>query len=249
MRFLINNAELNGKQDKLTFDSTPTSGSDNSVKSGAIYAAIQAAINSAVAQNTAKYFDCSPGETYADLSLYNLLTSNLGSNGTNLMILYNSNGASTYASSLPETTGGIAIAYGGSARFTIIYFSAYKKTLTIGYVWNSTSISWRPVYSPVLLWTNGSPTSAWTDTTLSIDLSAYNGIEVYYKVDGFMQSQRIYKSMQAALTGINSKSFITYTCQVYANDTSVRIYDPKYHDPDNAASTTEAFIPYQIFGF
>lgn len=102
-----------------------------------------------------------------------------------------------------------------------------------------------------LLWTNPNPGVAYSTTTLTIDLSPYTFIEVWYQENAY---GGVYKKALLKIGidtyifsiagGATARQFITTT-------SSITIYSAIYYNAyggNSATTNNNVIIPYQIYG-
>lgn len=103
----------------------------------------------------------------------------------------------------------------------------------------------------VLLWTNPNPGAAMGDTTLSLDLSPYEFIEVWYQENGY---GGVYKKALISI-GVNSYIFGaaggTTTRQFTTSTSSIHIFQGMYYQAyggNSAVYNNSVVLPLKIYG-
>ena len=100
--------------------------------------------------------------------------------------------------------------------------------------------------SPVLLWENSSPTTAFTAQTISLNLTDYAGVivEFYYDINNQYVSSRVY----AKKTDVFSNKFGAGFIAENANAINILALNNNGIQFGNASPNTTACIPYKIYG-
>lgn len=102
-----------------------------------------------------------------------------------------------------------------------------------------------------LLWINPNPGAAYSTTTLTMDLTPYAFIEVWYQENGY---GGVYKK---ALLKVGIDSYIfgaaggTTARQFTTTTSSIKIYSAIYYSTyggSGATTNNSVIIPYQIYG-
>lgn len=105
-----------------------------------------------------------------------------------------------------------------------------------------------------LLWTNASPSSAFTSQTILVDLTPYNLIEIYFRVEP--SDEKTYDSLIINTPGSthivsgalysNLKTAMRYYT-IYTNRIQIGV-GYVLNSYDKYAENNDALIPYKIFG-
>lgn len=111
---------------------------------------------------------------------------------------------------------------------------------------------------PHILWTNPNPSANITETTISLDLTEYKHIVVYYKdtadADFYQSGSEIIKGHSAKYinhTWIQGEGEVLICRQIQVNSSSIKIYNGfsvKFID-GTVTAHSNVMIPYQIIGY